>query len=136
MDAIISYIKLLTAPQSKFLPSYWLSNIILTLTEKKYILFAKDFLFFNSIGFLLFAFVLFIGKKLYFRTFNFISESEKHISKRNIIDFTVEHLPLNLSLKALLKKDLKIFFRTTAQWSQLFLIFSLGQGQPPTLLCA
>jgi ABC-2 type transport system permease protein len=39
--------------------------------------------------------------------------------------FTLVSLPFQSKMRAIVLKDLKLFFRDTSQWSQLFLLFAL-----------
>jgi ABC-2 type transport system permease protein len=126
-SGLMDYIASLKAPVSPFLPNQWavdcLSPILLK-TKEDY--FPLSLLFVTGLA------ILAIGEEIFSRIyFDAWSKSQEaktaRISKSQWVNSFLNRIVRSFSpsTRALMIKDLKVFFRDTNQWPQLFLIFAL-----------
>lgn len=126
-SGLMDYLAALKAPVSPFLPSQWavdcLSPILLK-TKEDY--FSLSLLFVTGLA------ILAIGEEIFSRIyFDAWSKSQEaktaRISKSPWVNSFLNRIVRSFSpsTRALVIKDLKVFFRDTHQWPQLFLIFAL-----------
>ena len=123
---VVDYLTALQAPGSPFLPSQWASDIL------------SAFLFNRGTPDLLFNFLLLTSTALAFTVilnhvfcqlfYSAWSESQETKSSKvtgnNLFDRLIEKLmaPFSQAVRAIVEKDIRIFFRDTAQWSQIFIL--------------
>jgi ABC-2 type transport system permease protein len=126
-SGLMEYIASLKAPISPFLPSQWtvdcLSPILLKGT-KDY--FSLSLLFITGLAILAIGNEIF--SSMYFDAWSKSQEAKTaKISRSRWMNSFLDRMvrPFSPSTQALVIKDLKIFFRDTHQWPQLFLIFAL-----------
>lgn len=126
---VIDYLASLDMPAAPFLPSQWMTDILAGL------LFARGqtgFLFnlvllWSTAG----AAAVIVGwlfNALHFNTWSKAQEAAKAvITRTGVFERVFERLlsPLPPQAAALFAKDLRVFFRDTAQWSQLFILAAI-----------
>jgi ABC-2 type transport system permease protein len=126
-SGLMDYMASLKAPVSPFFPSQWAVDCLSPILLKG----VKDYFPFGLL-FVTGLAVLAIGEEIFSRTyFDAWSKSQEaktaKISKswwmNSFLNWIVQ--PFSPSTRALVIKDLKVFFRDTHQWPQLFLIFAL-----------
>jgi ABC-2 type transport system permease protein len=126
--ALVQYLTALRGPVSPLLPSYWAAEALAPLLRS-----AKG----DSLFYLLMlwstasaAFVIgeWISGRIYYTGWSHSQEGRKAaISRSRAADrfFAFVSLPFRGKMRAIVLKDVKLFFRDTSQWSQLFLLFAL-----------
>jgi ABC-2 type transport system permease protein len=126
-SGLMEYVASLKAPLSPFLPSQWAVDCLSPILLKG----AKDFFSF-ALLFVSGLAILAIGEEVFSRMyFDAWSKSQEaktaKISRSQWVNAFLNRMvrPFSPSTQALVIKDLKIFFRDTHQWPQLFLIFAL-----------
>ena len=124
---IMAFFERLSVPKSPYLPSAWLTEGFMSLLHSngagiEYPLFS---LFAGAL--LTFAVVIIVARKVYFAGLSEAgTTSIRGKGKRkDMIEAFVRRLPLSAHQRALLVKDIKVFFRDTGQWSQLFILGAL-----------
>lgn len=124
---LIQYLTAMRAPLSPLLPSSWAADALSPLLK------GDDgymFYFLMLWSTALFGFVAteWICSRIYYSGWSRSQEGKKApISRSMIVNMTFRLLsrPFPGKMRTLAEKDLKLFFRDTTQWSQLFLIFAL-----------
>jgi ABC-2 type transport system permease protein len=126
--SVVQYLTALRAPVSPLLPSFWAAETLSPLLRR-----IKG----ESIFYLLMLWStagasIVIGEwvcgKIYAAGWSRSQEGKKSsISRSRVADafFRFVSLPFRGKMRAIVIKDVKLFFRDTSQWSQLFLIFAL-----------
>lgn len=124
---LAQYLSSLTAPEKFYLPSYWLSRIGVDA-----IILGKVNLKFSAVlltGALSSIYVVYLVYLIfYYRGWNRAQEARgASISTSSIFEKIVNAIakPFGNVFRALLVKDIKVFFRDPAQWSQIFLLTAL-----------
>lgn len=128
LEEVIQYINVIQAPTAAYLPSWWITEIINSFTLHKYqeIIFYAVLLIGTAI--ICTTIVLFVAEKIYYHGWN---KSHESVSRKGIkpnIFWKITDICLSKSspvFRAVLVKDLKLFFRDTSQWSQLLLLIAL-----------
>jgi ABC-2 type transport system permease protein len=125
--AMVHYLTAMRGPVSPFLPSYWASETLAPLLrsaggDRFYLL-----MLWSSAGA---AVVIgeWICSRIYYSGWSRSQEGRKAaISRSPLADrfFSALARPFPGKLRAIVLKDVKLFFRDTSQWSQLFLLFAL-----------
>jgi ABC-2 type transport system permease protein len=125
---LVEYLSVLRMPKTQFLPSHWATEVLAPLAQRSS----------GSIGFYLLMLVStalgllavgnMVARRIYFYGFSKAQEAHRIRLSRNwfmdaIIGFFSR--PFHLSTRAVIEKDIKIFFRDTSQWSQLLLLAAL-----------
>ncbi len=126
--SLVQYLTAMRSPVSPFLPSQWASEALSPLLRQ-----AKgDSPFYLLMLWSTAGAVMVIGewlcKKIYYSGWSHSQEGKKaRISRSRLADafFRIVALPFSGQMKAIVQKDIKLFFRDTSQWSQLFLLFAL-----------
>lgn len=128
-EMIIAFVESLKAPEFGFLPSSWITrgvsqwvagNVTEALVQMAYLYGAV--LVFGGIFWWVSRKTYFIGWRLYQEVRSSPKKKNgKRGSRRRWLDF----LPISPTRKALLDKDLKIFCRDPALWSQVFILIAL-----------
>jgi ABC-2 type transport system permease protein len=125
---LVQYLTAMRAPVSPLLPSYWATETLSPLlrTVKGETIFYLLMLWSTA------AASIVIGEwvcgRIYYTGWSRSQEGKKSpISRSRAADafFRLLSLPFNGKMRAIVLKDVKLFFRDTSQWSQLFLLFAL-----------
>jgi ABC-2 type transport system permease protein len=125
---LVQYLTAMRAPVSPLLPSYWATETLSPLlrTVKGETLFYLFMLWSTA------AASIVIGEwvcgKIYYTGWSRSQEGKKsRISRSRAADafFQMLSIPFQGKTRAIVLKDVKLFFRDTSQWSQLFLLFAL-----------
>ncbi len=126
--SLVQYLTAMRAPVSPLLPSFWATETLSPLLRR----IKGEFLFYLLMLWSTAGASVVIGEwvcgRIYYTGWSRSQEGKKSpISRSRLADaffrFTV--LPLRGKMRAIILKDIKLFFRDTSQWSQLFLIFAL-----------
>jgi ABC-2 type transport system permease protein len=126
--SLVQYLTAMRAPVSPLLPSFWATEILSPLLRR----IKGESLFYLLMLWSTAGASIVIGEwvcgTIYAAGWSRSQEGKKApISRSRLADaffrFTV--LPFRGKMRAIIVKDIKLFFRDTSQWSQLFLIFAL-----------
>jgi ABC-2 type transport system permease protein len=125
---LVQYLTAMRGPVSPLLPSYWATETLSPLlrTVKGEALFYLLMLWSTA------GASIVIGEwvcgRIYYTGWSRSQEGKKaQISRSRAADtfFQLVTFPFRGKMRALVTKDVKLFFRDTSQWSQLFLLFAL-----------
>jgi len=126
--SLVQYLTALRAPVSPLLPSTWATEVLSPLLRKT----AGDAVFYLLMLWSTALAGIVIGDwvcgKIYYTGWSRSQEGKKAaISRSRIVDvfFHFITLPLRGKMRAIVLKDIKLFFRDTSQWSQIFLLLAL-----------
>jgi len=126
--SLVQYLTAMRAPVTPLLPSFWATEILSPLLRR----IKGETLFYLLMLWSTAGASIVIGEwicgTVYATGWSRSQEGKKSpISRSRLADaffrFTV--LPFRGKMRAIIAKDIKLFFRDTSQWSQLFLIFAL-----------
>jgi len=126
--SLVQYLTAMRAPVSPLLPSFWATETLSPLLRR----IKGESLFYLLMLWSTAGAGIVIGEwvcgTIYYTGWSRSQEGKKaSISRSRLADaffrFTV--LPFRGKMRAIILKDIKLFFRDTSQWSQLFLIFAL-----------
>lgn len=128
INQLLSYIQQSRIPTSPYLPSTWATEVLMSFLEQKnsQAILNLFWLFLAAIGVFLAA--QWIAKMIYYSGWTGNSESRTvKVSKRGTLTerFLLRLSFLHPTTKALLIKDIKMFWRDTTQWSQLLMLAAL-----------
>ncbi len=117
IDNVLEYIKSLSIPIFKFFPFEWLSKSLIALSRNDYSGFLNYLLSTLTLLFILFIILWTVQRKFYFKLFDKINRGSfgGKLSKKKLGFIKGDY-------GILLKKEVKTFFRTPEQWSQLLVI--------------
>ena len=125
---LVQYLTAMRAPVSPLLPSSWTADALGPLLKGR----ANDAVFFLL---MLWSTALaglvageWISKKIYVQGWSRSQEGRKApISRSKLAErfFAIASSPFPGKMRAVVLKDMKLFFRDTSQWSQLFLLMAL-----------
>ncbi|HTP03538.1 MAG TPA: hypothetical protein VMM54_00090 [Nitrospirota bacterium] len=125
---LVQYLTAMRAPVSPLLPSYWATETLAPLLRTV----KGDSLFYLLMLWSTAAASIVIGEwvcgMIYYTGWSRSQEGKKSsISRSRTADafFRLLSLPFRGKMRAIVLKDVKLFFRDTSQWSQLFLLFGL-----------
>ncbi len=125
---LVQYLTAMRGPVSPLLPSSWASDALAPLLKKK----VSDALFFLLVlwSTALAGIVIaeWVCGKIYYAGWSRSQEGKKaKLSRSRAADlfFRLAVLPFRGTMRAIVLKDIKLFFRDTSQWSQLFLLLAL-----------
>ncbi len=126
--SLVQYLTALRAPVSPLMPSSWAVDALSPLLRgtRGDILF--NLLMLWSTGLAGIVLGERVCERIYYRGWSRSREGKRaSISRSRAADrfFRVLSLPFRGRVRAIVQKDLKLFFRDTSQWSQLFLLFAL-----------
>jgi ABC-2 type transport system permease protein len=126
--SLVQYLTAMRAPVSPFLPSSWATEILAPLLRKTPGQTVFYLLMLWSTGLAGIVIGEWLCLKIYYSGWSRSQEGKKaSISRSRTADafFRLAALPFRGKMQAIVLKDVKLFFRDTSQWSQLFLIFAL-----------
>ncbi len=126
--SLVQYLTALRGPVSPLLPSFWASETLTPLLRGT----TGDALFYLLMLWSTAAAGIVINEwvceKIYYAGWSRSQEGKKApISRSKAADalFRIASSPFRGKMRVIVVKDLKLFFRDTSQWSQLFLLFAL-----------
>lgn len=126
--SMVQYLTAMRAPVSPLLPSSWAAEVLSPLLRK----ITGDAVFYLLMLWSTAAAGMVIGEwvsgKIYFQGWWRSQEGKRAaISRSHMADqfFRFITLPFRGSMRGIVLKDIKLFFRDTSQWSQLFLLVAL-----------
>jgi ABC-2 type transport system permease protein len=126
--SIVQYLTAMRSPVSPLLPSSWAADVLSPLLRRT----KDDALFFLlmlwSTAFAAIVIGEWICGRIYYGGWSRSQEGKRAaISRSRAADglFRLLALPFPGKMRSIVLKDLKLFFRDTSQWSQLFLLFAL-----------
>lgn len=129
VNELLQYLSQARIPSSPYLPSTWATEAIMSLLEKNPEAVLKNFLWLSGVAILLFGLILQLATRFYYTGWSGSGESKTaKMVKWNTspIDFVLSFATfLHPVTRALLMKDMKIFWRDTSQWSQLLMLGAL-----------
>jgi len=126
--SIVQYLTAMRAPISPLIPSSWAAEILAPLLRKT----RGDETFYLmmlwSTGLAGIVIGEWVSQLIFYAGWSRSQEGKKaSISRKRLagVFFRVISMPFRGKMQAIVLKDIKLFFRDTSQWSQLFLIFAL-----------
>jgi ABC-2 type transport system permease protein len=126
--SVVQYLTAMRAPVSPLLPSSWATEILSPLLRQT----MGESVFYLMMLWSTALACIVIGEwlclKIYYAGWSRSQEGKKSsISRSRMADvfFMAVSRPFPGKMRAIVLKDVKLFFRDTSQWSQLFLIFAL-----------
>jgi ABC-2 type transport system permease protein len=126
--SLVQYLTALRAPVSPLLPSSWTTEVLSPLLRGTRGEAIFHLLMLWSTGLAGIVIGEWICMKIYYSGWSRSQEGKKAaISRSRAVDafFRTIALPFPGKMRAIVLKDIKLFFRDTSQWSQLFLLFAL-----------
>lgn len=129
-SALLELIEKLKAPDLPYMPSSWLTNALTKLMERDYSGYSIELIMMITAAVIIFSLCVYIATKIYFMGWQGAKESKnvRRMPQNVVIRSKLwESIPFffNHTQKAFLKKDIKVFFRDSTQWSQLFILVAL-----------
>jgi len=125
---LVQYLTAMRGPVSPLLPSSWASDALAPLLKKN----AGDALFFLlmlwSTALAGIVIAEWVCGKIYYAGWSRSQEGKRaKLSRSRTADlfFDLAVLPFRGTMRAIVLKDIKLFFRDASQWSQLFLLMAL-----------
>jgi len=127
MSATLEYIALLEAPSSPWLPSTWVAQAAAAFINGS----ARDALFhggaLTAAAALAFVALVAVGARTYYTGWASAQEAPRRKTRRTLGDEWRWVPPLfGTRFRAILGKDLAVFFRDSNQWSQLLMLASVA----------
>jgi ABC-2 type transport system permease protein len=126
--SLVQYLTALRAPVSPLLPSFWATETLSPLLRR----IKGDAVFYLLMLWSTAGASIVIGEwvcsRIYYTGWSRSQEGKKSPISRSLLAdafFRFIVLPFRGKMRAIILKDIKLFFRDTSQWSQLFLIFAL-----------
>ena len=125
---LVQYLTAMRGPVSPLLPSSWASDALAPLLRKN----AREAGFFLlmlwSTALAGIVIAEWVCGRIYYAGWSRSQEGKKaRLSRSRAADlfFRIAVLPFRGTMRAIVLKDIKLFFRDTSQWSQLFLLMAL-----------
>ncbi|GAK54853.1 hypothetical protein U27_01684 [Candidatus Vecturithrix granuli] len=128
MAQLLSYIQHNRIPTAQYLPSTWGAEMLMSLLEHQPYRALWNFLWLLLVAIGIYLLALQLAKWVYYRGWTDTSESRtvKTMKRGNLTEKFLRSLPcLHPTTRALLMKDIKLFWRDTTQWSQLLMLAAL-----------
>jgi ABC-2 type transport system permease protein len=126
--SLVQYLTAMRAPVSPLLPSFWATETLSPLLRR----IKGDAVFYLLMLWSTAGASIVIGEwvcsRIYYPGWSRSQEGKKSPISRSLLAdafFRFIVLPFRGKMRAIILKDIKLFFRDTSQWSQLFLIFAL-----------
>ena len=126
---VIDYLSSLEAPTSPFLPSQWITDVLSAMLFDKLsgpVTFNMLLLWSTAL-----AFMVMLGwffRSIFFDAWNRTQEGKTATLStgrrwNRILDFVL--YPFSPPVRSIIEKDIRLFFRDTAQWSQIFILLAI-----------
>lgn len=128
MMSIFQYMAALQAPVAKYLPSFWVAQAIIFSVRQPLSTYFYYLVLLCSSALVILLVNIFVAKKVYYTGWASSQDAAKKVFKRSFLsrldtNQLVRAMPPEF--KALLFKDIRLFFRDTSQWSQILLLVAL-----------
>jgi ABC-2 type transport system permease protein len=126
--SIVQYLTALRAPVSPLIPSSWATEILSPLLQKTKGESIFYLLMLWSTGLAGIVIGEWVSQLIYYAGWSRSQEGKRAAISRSRfaeVFFRLLSAPFRGNIRAIVIKDMKLFFRDTTQWSQLFLIFAL-----------
>ncbi len=126
---VLDYLASLETPSSPFLPSQWATdalNALLFQGNAAESLFPLLLLWSTALAFMVLLNWAF--DRLYYNAWSKSQEAKTiRITRNRFFNFVLKKIlqPVPMQLRAVIDKDMRTFFRDTAQWSQLFILSAI-----------
>lgn len=121
---LADYLAFLKGPSSPYLPSYWISTVLLNTIRQNPLEVLFYFLVMLSSAGVCYILSKWIGRKIYYESW---TRSQSKVSARPVKFLILEKMMGTKTLfRALLLKDTRLFWRDVTQWSQIILFFAIG----------
>lgn len=127
LEVVAEYLQFLQAPTMTYLPSWWLTKGMMSLSAGKWLIFAEYASYLVLTFILIYFFMYYLSGFLYTKGFNGAQEG-KRFKGKNVLGFEQKLILRNFSSKILLTllwKDRLLFIRDARYWSQVILIIAL-----------
>jgi ABC-2 type transport system permease protein len=129
-NALLGFLESLKTPDLPYMPSSWLTSALSNLMARDYGEYFYYLLMMVGLAVLSFAVTVYLSTKIYFMGWQGAKETKNVRLKPKdgkMHYFIWDRLPLffNNTQKAFLRKDVKVFFRDSTQWSQIFILIAL-----------
>jgi ABC-2 type transport system permease protein len=122
---VTAFFATLQSPVTPFLPSFWAGEALFSALQGSVDWLHLGCLWSTALAFLVLARAAYA--RSYFAGWSKAQEARKaRFTRLDAIEGLAMRLPAAQSSRALLVKDVKVFLRDTAQWSQLLLLVALG----------
>jgi ABC-2 type transport system permease protein len=128
MNQLLSYIQQNRIPAASYLPSTWATEVLMSLLEHKTGAALQNLGWLGLTALSLYALAVGLAKFIYYTGWAGTAESRtvKTMQRSILTERLLRWLPgLHPITRALLIKDLKLFWRDTTQWSQLLMLAAL-----------
>jgi ABC-2 type transport system permease protein len=121
---VTAFFAALQSPITPLLPSFWAGEAIFSALQGRLDAFHTACLWTTALACVVLARIAYDGH--YLAGFSKAQEARKARFTRLVgLEALIRRLPLSVSARSLLLKDLKVFLRDTTQWSQLLLLLAL-----------
>jgi ABC-2 type transport system permease protein len=125
-NMIMAFFDRMSVPKSPYFPSAWLTEGLNALVHSGGTGIETPLIYLCSAAFLLFVAVIAAARFAYLAGLSEAgTTSIRGKAARDPVEAFFRHLPLSAAHRALIVKDVKVFFRDTGQWSQLFILGAL-----------
>jgi ABC-2 type transport system permease protein len=121
---VTAFFATLQSPATPILPSFWAGETLFAALEGRLDLLHAGALWTTALALIVLTRIAFDAH--YFTGWSKAQEARKaRFTRLKVVDSFLESLPLRITGRSLLTKDLKVFLRDTTQWSQLLLLLAL-----------
>jgi ABC-2 type transport system permease protein len=128
-EMIMGFVESLKVPEYSFLPTSWITRGLTSWVEKDYTASFYQLGYLLAAGIIFYILFNFVSRKIYFQGWLLFKEVKNAPAstrtKKSKNNLSWNWIPMNISRRALLIKDIKIFVRDPAQWSQVFVLVAL-----------
>lgn len=129
-EMIIEFVDRMKAPEYEWLPSSMMSHALQLGAFENWELFSEKFFALWVLAIVVLAITLLTAMKIYYRGWSSAYGSEKlsGMTKKERLIYRLTRWMtrgVNIEARALMIKDVKLFWRDTGQWSQLFMLGAL-----------
>ncbi len=127
--SVMHYVSALKAPDSPYLPTHWITEILWGCLRKSERGGAAFYMLLTwSTALSLLVFNIWTACFIYFGGFSKAQEAKKRLmGGKRVLDLLIRVVtkPFQSDLSVMMAKDIRVFFRDNTQWSQLLLLFAL-----------
>ena len=122
LGSVVNYLSAMQAPSFQYLPSYWITKIMLSASAKLFLQYFWYLGLLVAAAVVLFLINTVVASRLYYSSWAQAQEGSSGSRKENWGALGVFKDKIQ---RAMLEKDARSFIRDTSQWSQLLLIGAL-----------